>query len=313
VSKIPVLIIAFNRPDNLLKLINSLRKTKYRTIRISIDGPRNTIAQDRDLIKQNIEIVKSINWTDDIEIYQNETNLKPRFAVPRAVNRVLEDFNKLIVLEDDVEVTPEAIQFFTWHLKQLEKSNSIGHISAYNNIPNQIINCAKETQRLSIFPESYAWATWRDKWLNYEDEIENVDIMKTFSRNQEYFENIGLFGKLSWCLEKRNAQNNYISTWAYRWMFALWKHNLYCVTSNYNLIKYNGHKNGSNTNTNPRWIELETHQSSKLEFIPNYKINPEAEKWASRKVQRDNVTDFIKLILISFFFKFNILKYRRGK
>jgi hypothetical protein len=303
----PVLVITFNRPDKLEKLINSLRITNHQILRFSIDGARKGNNRDKLLIQKTIEVIKSVDWTEDIEIFQNEENLKPRYAVPKAVSRIFEDFDRVIVLEDDIEISSKTIKFFELNLKNYKNNSSIMHISGYNNVPKYIFNDSSTSHRKTIFPESYAWATWKEKWLKYDDNTDNVELSVYFDKERDYFKHIGFFGKACWKLEKKISERNYISTWVYRWMFSIWAEKAYCISPNINLIKYDGLISGTHTKTKQRWSELEIERDENIEIIHTANFDWKAEKWSSKNVYRDNLKDFLKLVGIYVIFK---LKYR---
>ncbi len=295
----PILIAAFNRPNKLKMLIDSLREIKPPIIRVSFDGPREGNSNDQIKISQCLDHVNEINWTTDIKVYQNSKNLKPRFAIPQAVNTVLSEFEQVIVLEDDVEVSKNTIEFFEWCLDKYKNNLEVGHISGYSNVPIEKFYSTKNSHRLSIFPESYAWATWGNRWKLYEDNVEEINLLELFKISPNYFENVDKFGRMSWSLEKANTSQNYISSWAYRWMFTLWRHQLYSISPNHNLVKYSGHTEGTHVRTRQRWEEVEPKQNNQIEFIDSLVMVPEVEKWSSTYIYRDNFKDLLKLTFIS--------------
>ncbi len=309
-SGIPVLIIAFNRPEKLKELLFSLRETDHQILRISLDGPRKNNEDDVIKINECLNYIRQINWTENVEVYQNEVNLKPRFSVPKAVGKVLEEFEQVIVLEDDVKVTRQALIFFEWCLNKYQNNKNIGHISGYNNAPFNHLQSLKVSHRLSIFPESYAWATWRDRWNFYEDDISQIKLLSLFKNHRNYFLNIGQLGRIAWRLERFNSKNDFISTWAYRWTFSLWENKLFCISPNFNLVSYSGQKNGTHTFTKQRWKELPPLSESKVEFVDSLEIYPRIEKWSSKNIYRDNFMDLAKLIFICVYFQMRKVFHR---
>jgi hypothetical protein len=299
----PILIVAFNRPTKLKMLIDSLRKIEPRVIRVSFDGPREGNVNDQIRINQCLEYVNEINWTKDIKVYQNQKNLKPRFVIPQAVDTVLEEFKQLIVLEDDVEISYNTLKFLEWCLNKYEKNLQIGHISGYSNVPIDKFQKTEISHRLTIFPESYVWATWRDRWTLYKDFTNDVNLVRLFDINKNYFSNIGKIGRISWRIEKSNADQGYISSWAYRWMFTLWNHQLYCVSPNRNLVRYSGQVDGTHVRTKQRWKELEPYFDHEINIVDSLRFFPKVEKWSSKKIYRDNIIDLVKLIFISIYFR----------
>ena len=58
--KLPVLVLAYNRPRETLKILNFLIKLNIKNIFVSLDGPKNNILdkeKSRNLIK-NIKLIK---------------------------------------------------------------------------------------------------------------------------------------------------------------------------------------------------------------------------------------------------------------
>jgi hypothetical protein len=86
-------------------------------------------------------------------------------------------------------------------------------------------------------------------------------------------------------------------------VFTLWKHQLYSVSPNLNLVKYNGHSEGTHVRTKQRWKEIVPKFDNSFDIINALIIIPEVEKWSSKHIYRDNFSDLIKLILISALFR----------
>jgi GT2 family glycosyltransferase len=63
---IPVLILGYNRPSHIKKLISSLRKIKPKKIYISLDGPKKNLEDIKNckLVKNE---VNKINWSCKIK------------------------------------------------------------------------------------------------------------------------------------------------------------------------------------------------------------------------------------------------------
>ena len=62
----PVLLIIFNRPDKVKRLIEALSLVKPTQIYISADGPRDHVPSDIVKCKTAREITKKINWPCEI-------------------------------------------------------------------------------------------------------------------------------------------------------------------------------------------------------------------------------------------------------
>jgi hypothetical protein len=83
----------------------------------------------------------------------------------------LSEFEQTIVIEDDVVVSKDTLEFFEWCLDKYKNNSEVGHISGYSNVPLEKFSSKKNSHRLRIFPESYAWATWGNRWKLYEKNL----------------------------------------------------------------------------------------------------------------------------------------------
>lgn len=249
----PVLLLGFNRPEKLKTLILSLRETRPKIIRIALDGPRSHRPQDVTLVRECSEVVRLIDWTDDVVVRRREVNMGLERAIPDAVSWVLSEFISVIVIEDDVIVGPQFIDFANEMLNRFEQDASVMHISGYNAVPIDSITNQDRAVRSSRIPESYAWATWRSSWEAYNPSISPALTMPTKSLN-------GVTGSrlatVRWRQNFKLADRRLISTWAYRWLASIWSNNGYCISPNRNLVEYNGYSGGTHTRRKARWQEL---------------------------------------------------------
>ena len=97
---IPVLILGYNRPKHIKKLISSLKKIKPKNIFISLDGPKKN---EIDRIKCHVvkNEIEKINWNCEIKKKYNLNNLGCRESVYKGINWFFKHNNFGIVLEDD--------------------------------------------------------------------------------------------------------------------------------------------------------------------------------------------------------------------
>jgi hypothetical protein len=108
----------------------------------------------------------------------------------------------------------------------------------------------------------------------------------------------GIIDFLSWRRELKNAREDLVNTWAYRWLYSLWKNNKFSINSNLNLVKYIGQDEGSNVKTRQKWKEI------KVKPLPNKTINidKEYEKydfWMSKNVYRNKMIRLVEIYLIT--------------
>ena len=97
---IPILVLGYNRPEHIRKLILSLRKVKPKKIYISLDGPKDNPVD----IKKNNNVkreIQKIDWKCKIKKKYNKKNFGCRESVSRGISWFFRENRFGIILEDD--------------------------------------------------------------------------------------------------------------------------------------------------------------------------------------------------------------------
>lgn len=295
-NKAPVLILAYNRPDKVANLIDSLRPLAPSIVLVGVDGPRLNKVSDAEKVAEVHKVVESINWTKDVQIRSRETNLGLKRAVIDSVDWAIGNYGKAIIIEEDVVVGSQFLDFMNHMLDLYANEESIGHISGYNVVPHKFINT--RGARLTRYPESIAWATWSRAWTNFDEEL-------TWGANcsiTELSKVVGSrLGALKWKLNFSDAKNDRISTWAYRWIASMWAQDQYVISPNVNLVKHSGFDSGSHTLTAAPWTELpiEIMDFDSLTSKDAIKIDELAENWIQKSVFKESVPGLSRGLLVS--------------
>lgn len=291
----PILILAFNRPAHVKNLIDSLRPQSPEKILVGIDGPRLGNLDDVQKIREVLNEVRKIDWTDDVEILKRDKNLGLRFAVAEAVTWAIDKYGEVIVVEDDVEVGPEFLSFMNHMLEEYKNDLTIGHISGYTIVPQKVLQTPHETTRLSLIPVSYAWATWKRAWKLYDPELNWASAESVLDLRLRLN---SLVAAIIWKINFFDASKENINTWAYRWLATLWENNLLCIEPNRNLVAYKGHSGGTHTRSKVSIPERPIERLPKNNSKPEY--DPLADQWLLKKTFRGTPVGLVRRFLESF-------------
>ena len=170
---IPVLILGYNRPSHIKKLIKSLKKIKPKKIYISLDGPKNKIEDIKKckLVKNEID---KINWDCVLKKNYNSNNLGCKESVSRGIKWFFKSNKFGIILEDDC--IPNRTFFnFCYKIDQIYKNNKkIFSISGSNFFNGQI----KDDYYFSKYTHCWGWATWSRAWKHYDNKLSFWDEWK---------------------------------------------------------------------------------------------------------------------------------------
>ena len=279
ISSVPIIVFAYNRPQNLYQFLESLKPHRPEVVFFHVDGPKDSNLDSARVLATR-SIINEIDWIPDIRICYHESNIGLRPAIECGMKLVFETFDKVIVCEDDIILGEQFINFLSHNLTKFESDLRIGHISGYNNVPIEFITDPSKAYRFSIYPESYAWATWKRSWKYYDPSLTwGAKISwKTLSLITQ-----SRLGGIVWKNHFHEAYIGRLNSWAFRWVASLWQNNLLCVSPNRNLILYNGRADGTHTFRESPWLEIP------IEVLPQdtpSEIDRDvtADKWTQRNV-----------------------------
>jgi hypothetical protein len=277
-------------------LIQSLAPVKPKLILIAVDGPRTYRANDVELVRQTQDLASEITWDAEIRTRFRDTNLGLRRAVVDAVTWANSEYGRVIVLEDDVRAGPQLLEFLNHNLSEHQKNTKIAHVNGYNLVPKEHLSNPDDPSRLSIYPESYAWATWERAWTKYDDNL-------TWAKNASVQDLKAICGStvgaLRWKQNFSDADAGRIDTWAYRWLATIWENMFSVVSPNQNISSYKGWENGTHTFFKVKYQEPDIGILKIDQANTNEKIDDLAERWLKEKVFIESARGVARGIVIS--------------
>ena len=293
----PLVIIAYNRPDKVSRLIFELEKIKPSNIIFAVDGAKKHVAGDDVRVSEVQNLVNKFTWTDKVETRFRDENLGLKNAVIDVVSHAISQYGPAMILEEDTLPGPNFIPFAQNMLERFAKEPVIEHISGYNVVPETIQGLSGRDIRLTRYPESIAWATWERAWKNFDGSLD----WGLNASTQDISRIVGSkIGALKWKQNFHDAQSGRISTWAYRWISSMWSRNSFVVSPNKNLVTYGGFDEGTNSFLKAAWQELPRYDGPMID-VPSTlcEFDERADKWTGNKVFSENMYGLTRGVAIS--------------
>jgi hypothetical protein len=168
-----IVVVTYNRPESLKRLLGSLSKAIYTDkdipLVISIDY-QNSVEHD-----SVIQIAKSFVWSFGSKlIIIHDKNLGLKNHVLRCGDLV-HDYESIIMLEDDIFVSPQFYNFTIQSISFYKNDNSIAGISLYthkknflNGYPFETISDSNDVFFLQI-ASSWGQAWTKGQWVKFKD------------------------------------------------------------------------------------------------------------------------------------------------
>lgn len=200
-SKISIVVVAYNRPDSLERLLNSLSKVNYLNedvkLYISIDKDEENIKLHDEVVK----VAKSFKWNYGEKIINVE---KKNLGLKRHIlqcGNLTEKFENIIVLEDDLIVSPLLYIYAKQVLEYYKDDRKIAGFGLYsfqrnpiNNLPFYPMNEASDVYFLQYacsWGQMWTRNQWNEFYAWYENNNEDFSSATIPS-------NVKSWGEKSW-------------------------------------------------------------------------------------------------------------------
>jgi putative methyltransferase (TIGR04325 family) len=208
----PIVIFCYNRPWHLTQTLNALKTNvlaKESQLFIFCDGAKAN-ASETDVININkvATICNDLTGFANVTVIKAPSNQGLQASVTGGLNFVLEKFENVIVVEDDVVTSPYFLQFMNDALLKYKDQKKVLTIGSWNYYYKT------ERNFFNHMPDTIAWATWRDRWKLFEpdgkklhDQLIERKLINKFNLGGKYnFENM-----------LKLQYTGQISSWAIRW------------------------------------------------------------------------------------------------
>ncbi len=231
----PVLLIVFNRPDKVKRLITALAEIKPREVYIAADGPRSHKAADAELCEETRKLVSTLPWECNIHTNFQEKNLGCKIGVSTAISWFFTKVEEGMILEDDCIPTPSFFTYCTENLKRYRGNEKVMHISGSTFIKHNQKTHPNDSYYFSQISLIWGWATWRRAWEKYDIEMSDISgLSKTLKEKNT-------FGaqryRHHWITLFKHLKDARIDTWDGQWLYTILRNDGICLTPAHNLIQ----------------------------------------------------------------------------
>lgn len=279
----PILLFVYNRPEHTRRLITSLltnREAAESPLIIYADQARNET--DRPHVEEVRSYLRSLKGFGDITLIERTENWGLARNIIDGVTTQLTKYGRVIVLEDDLVVSPYFLQFMNEALETYKDEERVGHIQACDF-----------TQDLSLpdtflikWTGSWGWATWERAWKHFNpngqellEALERQKLTRTFDFDGNY--------PFTRMLRRQIAGLN--NSWAIRWNASLFLADILSLNVGKSLVQNTGFDD-SGTNCGGGNLYGSTLWEQPLPVIPISPIteNKEARRAFARYYHRTN-------------------------
>ena len=247
----PIILFCYNRLDTLRQTVESLQQN-YRAdeseLFIFSDGAKKP--EDQPIIDSVRAYLKTITGFKKIIITEAEKNEGLATSIIGGVNEIINKYDKVIVMEDDLVTSRNFLIYMNKGLEFYKDNSKIFSITGFS-IPIKGLNenSIYFTQRAN----SCGWGTWKDRWNIIDWEVKDYPALMHDRAARKAFNKMG--SDMTGLLTKQKLGK--INSWAIRWCYHQFKHDLYSVHPVVSKIRNIGYARGA-THTKEKFNRFET-------------------------------------------------------
>ncbi len=209
----PVVLFVYNRPWHTRQTVEALQKNDLATeseLYIYADGAKTPEALPQ--VQEVRSYLKTISGFKAVHIIERDRNMGIEENVIDGVTTIVNQYVKVIVLEDDIVTSPYFLQYMNECLEVYYNSSNVYTV---NGFMFPIGNNKYHSFLSNLAVSSWGWATWKEKWNQLEISFDDTTLIHS---NQDLVNrfNFGGYNYLA-LLE--------LETWDIRWYYTVFLRN----------------------------------------------------------------------------------------
>ena len=251
----PIVVFTYNRPVHTLRTFNALLKNPLANesdIIIYSDSART--ATHNKAVDEVRSYLSEITGFRSKKVIHRDRNFGLAESIIQGVTEVLQESEKLIVLEDDMVVSPYFLTYMNDALDLFAEDERVISIHGY------VYPVDQELPPAFFIPgaDCWGWATWKRGWeiFNYDgqfllDELTRQGLLRTFDFNGTYPYSLMLKDQIQ-------GKND---SWAIRWYASAFLQNKMTLYPGCSLVQNIGNDNSGTHCGKSRSMDVELNAS----------------------------------------------------
>ncbi len=223
-SLAPIVLFVYNRLDHTKQTIEALQKNHLANeseLFIYSDAAKNPEAEQA--VNDVRAYLKTVDGFKKVSIIERAENWGLAKSIIDGVTTVVNEYGKIIVLEDDLLTSPYFLTFMNESLDVYREEKKVWHISGWNY---DLELHTDEEAFLWRAMNCWGWATWKDRWLNYHKDVDALLQNFTKQQKRDFTLNNSIPNLWEQVVANKTGQ---INTWAIFWSTSIFEHHGLCL------------------------------------------------------------------------------------
>jgi len=211
----PIALFVYNRPEHTKRTLETLREDLLacRTeLIIFSDGPKSQ--KDQPKVQEVRELLQRVDGFRSVTIREAEGNRGLAKSIAEGVTQVVNEHGRVIVLEDDLIVSPYFLSYMNDALELYEDVDQVMHVCGYW-FP--VVWLDRPETFFLRYPSSWGWGTWKRAWQHFRKDPEGLKKSLTKADIQRF----NLDGSVNIWEQVLHNLDGKADTWAVFWYASL--------------------------------------------------------------------------------------------
>lgn len=241
----PVIIFAYNRPAHLSRTLAALSQNPEAigTDLIIYCDRQPESASDKTvrLVALTRIIAQDEKRFGSLKVVERDGNFGLAKNITEGVTEVMEKFGRAIILEDDLVVARNFLQFMNSALQKYKDEKRVACISGY------VYPLRKEGAKAFFIrgADCWGWATWSDRWKQFNPNVSELKKRILKEKLQKEFDFNDTYPYFQMLEDREKGLNQ---SWAILWYASSFLNNQLCLYPPYSLV-HNIGNDGSGTHS----------------------------------------------------------------
>lgn len=226
----PIALFTYNRLWHTQQTVESLQKNKESAesdLFIFCDGAKNSSEQIK--VDEVRGYLKRISGFKSVQIFEQAQNRGLANSIITGVTQVVNLYNRVIVLEDDMVTSPYFLRFMNEGLELYENQAEVACIHAYRYPIGAV-----EKPFFIRGADCWGWGTWKRAWDNFNENGSELLAALQTQNLIEAFNHQNAFPYDKMLKDQIAGKNN---SWAIRWKASAFLKNQYTLYYKASLLK----------------------------------------------------------------------------
>lgn len=229
-SYAPIAVFTYNRPVHTERLFESLHDNpvfQESPVYVYCDGPK--YSDHADSVEATREVVRR-KAPPAARIIERNENFGLAKSIITGVTELCEEYGRVIVLEDDLVLSPHALEFLNQGLERYADDERVMHISAYMYPVRTRFPSAQFYREATC----WGWATWARAWKYFDPDAGRlVDEIDEQGRRSEFNIDDSMYFYQMLCRQRDGT----IDSWAIRWYASMFRAGGLALHPPYSLVQ----------------------------------------------------------------------------